>query len=147
MQGDYLFRTFIGGQFQNGMWGLLRVGEAGKDVVTVMKYCGQPAFTIEGVNTRNPANGHMAATVTIMGAGLPATARPVDSITGKWSFTSNTITTLPTITVTSAQGGTTSATQMCPIQTPPAQRPAAPATNQDVNRFRQLAPTIRSQQR
>src|SRR5262249_28293256 len=166
VQGDYLFRTFIGSDFQNGIWGLVRVGPPAKDVVIITKYCGQPAFTVEGVNTVNPANGHMAATVTITGSGLPPNPPVmVNPRTGNWSFTSNTITTVPQITVTSTQGGTRTATEMCPIQTPAfveAQVRAAQAragqaraaqvrrvatrSNDALLRFRQGPPSLRPQQ-
>jgi hypothetical protein len=57
VKGDYLFRTFIAQNFQNGMWGLLRVGDPGKDVVTVTNFCpAQGSFTVGGVNTVNPSN-------------------------------------------------------------------------------------------
>jgi hypothetical protein len=145
VKGDYLFRTFIGGDFLNGMWGLVRVGETGKDVVTVTTYCGQPttSFTVAGVNTVNPANHHMAATVTITGAGLTIPPVAVNPITGQWSFTSTTITTVPaTIAVTSTQGGkATIATTLCPIQAPPAESEPAISTR-DVDRFRAKPPVV-----
>jgi hypothetical protein len=147
VKGDYLFRTFIGNEFQNGMWGILRVGETGKDVVTVTQACGPPTmdFTVNGVNTVNPANHHMAATVTITGSGLPAIPPvPVDPMTGAWTFSSNAITTVPpTITVTSAQGGkATVATTMCPIQAGP-QTPPPNTITIDVDRFRLKAPATK----
>ncbi len=147
VKGDYLFRTFIGGVpadgFLNGTWGLLRVGEPGKDVVTVTTYCGDPHFTIAGVNTVNPANHHMATQVTITGAGLTIPPIPVDQMTGAWTFTSNTITTMPTpITVTSNEGGTAEVkTTLCAIQSPPPPT-APPLDTKDVERFRLKPPTI-----
>ena len=56
--GDYLYRTFVGSIFQNGVWGLLRVGEAGKDIVTILTFS-NPATTggrvrIKGTTTVNP---------------------------------------------------------------------------------------------
>src|SRR5262249_27218089 len=68
VQGDYLFKTFMGTDFLNGLWGIVRVGAPGKDVITVTEFCGPPTvptFTIAGVNTVNPVTHHMAATVTI----------------------------------------------------------------------------------
>ena len=145
MKGDYLFRTFIGLDFQNGMWGLVRVGDAGKDVVTVTTYCGPPTteFTVAGTNTVNPSNHHMAATVTITGTGLNIPPVPVDPMTGRWSFKSSTVTAPPQrITVTSAQGGATTSAAMCAIQTPEQTlRTQLPLTRitRDLDRFR-LAP-------
>ena len=141
VKGDYLFRTFIGADFLNGMWGLVRVGETGKDVVTMTAYCGVPQFTVAGVNTVNPANHHMAATVTITGAGLTIPPIPVNPMTGEWTFTSSTITTLPpTVTATSTQGGTaTTTTTLCPIQTAP-QTSAPPISTKDLDRFRAKPP-------
>ena len=120
VQGDYLFRTFIGTEFLNGMWGLVRVGPVGKDVITLTEFCAPLAttpFTITGVNTVNPSTHKMAATVTITGAGLNIPPVAVDKMTGRWQFQSPSITTAPaSITITSTQGGTTSATaQSCPI--------------------------------
>jgi hypothetical protein len=141
VKGDYLFRTFIGGDFLNGMWGLVRVGERGKDVVTVTDYCGSGSFTIAGVNTVNPSNNQMAKDVTITGAGLTIPSQPVNPMTGQWSYTGTTVpTTLPPITVTSDQGGTETATTMCPIQTAPTAAPP-PINTQDVDRFRLKPPS------
>jgi hypothetical protein len=144
VKGDYLFRTFIGDEFQSGMWGLLRVGDPGKDVVTVTTSCGPPTmnFTVAGVNTRNPATHHMADTVTITGTGLSIPPVAVNAMTGQWTFSSNTISNPPpSIIVTSAQGGTAPATTtVCPIQVTPlqpsARRAIRPPTTRDVDRFR-----------
>jgi manganese oxidase len=123
VQGDYLFRTFIGSDFLNGMWGLVRVGPPGKDVVTITEYCVPPSsgvtqFTVAGVNTVNPATHHMSKVVTISGPGLPAIPPiAVDPMAGTWSFQSSSITTAPaSLTVTSQQGGTvTVSAKSCPI--------------------------------
>jgi manganese oxidase len=162
VKGDYLFRTFIGAEFMNGMWGLLRVGDRGKDVVTVTTNCGPPTmttFTVAGVNTVNPSNHHMAKTVTISGAGIPSGTASVDALTGQWTFTSASVTTPPAqITVTSSQGGTRTAPVMCAIQPPPGgpppvspsaltslridkEVPAAKLTK-DVERFRLTPPAL-----
>src|SRR6202043_923417 len=86
VKGDYLFRTFIAADFQNGMWGLLRVGEPGKDVVTVTGYCASAGgFTVSGVNTVNPSNNALAKSVTISGAGIDTLTAAVDQLTGHWS--------------------------------------------------------------
>jgi len=146
VKGDYLYRTYIGGEFLNGMWGLVRVGEPGKDIVTVTTYCG-PAnkYTIAGVNTVNPVNHHMAANVTITGTGLSIPPANIDPTTGLWSVTGSTSTLPQSITVTSAQGGTTTASSMCPVQTaPPKLLTARPKIGtQDVDRFRLKAPALR----
>jgi len=85
VKGDYLFRTFIAQNFQNGMWGLLRVGDPGKDVVTVTNFCpAQGSFTVGGVNTVNPSNNRLPSSVTITGANLQPTNVPVDQSTGLW---------------------------------------------------------------
>lgn len=155
VKGDYLFRTFIGQDFQNGMWGLLRVGDKGKDVVTVTSYCApSTGFTIAGSNTVNPATGRMAATVTIAGAGLP-TIPPVavNAMTGQWSFTSASVTTLPAeVTVTSPGGGKAvvkPSPNLCPVQSTSAPPATLPNTQKDVDRFRQAppAPKTASQQK
>jgi manganese oxidase len=120
VKGDYLYRTFMGTDFLNGMWGVVRVGADGKDAVTLTTFCAPPAvtpFTVAGVNTVNMSNHHMAKTVTISGPGIPSTTVNVDPMTGTWSFTSASITTMPaSVTVTSTQGGTATANAaMCPI--------------------------------
>jgi hypothetical protein len=146
VQGDYLFRTFIGTDFLNGMWGLVRVGAPGKDVVTVTTYCAPPkmsAFTVAGVNTVNPSNHHMAASVTLTGTGLPPSTVPVDPMTGQWTFTSSTITTAPpTITVTSAQGGTRTTAELCPIIQVQSSKPG-PTSTRETDRFRPKAQTVK----
>jgi hypothetical protein len=142
VQGDYLFRTFIGRDFQDGMWGLVRVGEPGKDVVTVTTYCGPPTmnFTIAGINTVNPSNDRIAANVTITGAGFPTQLVPDNPQTGQWSFTSAAITTLPSsLTVTSAQGGTATVSpsaDLCPIQAAAVKTAAPPIPTDALDRFR-----------
>ena len=146
VQGDYLFRTYIGTDFLFGMWGLVRVGPPGKDVVTITEYCAPPSagatqFTLTGANTVNPANHHMARTVTITGLpGLPAIQTvAVNSMTGAWSFQSSSITNAPaSLTVTSQQGGAVKVSaQSCPL--PQIQTATPPATKQksvEVDRFR-----------
>ena len=65
--GDYLYRTFIGSNFQTGMWGLLRVGNRKGDIVTITSFS-KPATAgseIAGANTVDPNNGRMAKQVTI----------------------------------------------------------------------------------
>jgi len=142
VKGDYLYRTFMGTDFLNGMWGVVRVAAPGRDAVTLTTFCAPPAvpqFTIAGVNSVNMGNHHLAAKVTISGPGIPKSTIPVDPITGRWIFTSANITTLPaSVTVTSAQGGTTTLnTAACPILQLQAPRTAAPErTAEPVDRFR-----------
>jgi manganese oxidase len=152
VKGDYLFRTFIAADFQDGMWGLLRIGEPGKDVVTVTSFCASPGgFTVSGVNTVNPSNNLLAKNVTISGTGINNTPVTVDTLTGRWSATIAQAP--PTITVTSAQGGVETTPQICPIQAPPpsalapniltqAPRPKpSPNKVNNLDRFRQRTPT------
>jgi len=142
VKGDYLFRTFIGKDFQNGMWGLLRVGEPGKDVVTVTSYCKNPTtgtVTVAGVNTVNPSDNVMAATVTISGEGLAGKSVDVNPRTGRWSTTVPTEP--PAITVTSAEGGMETAKAQCPIQAVPATTPKTRNSN-DLDRFTLKPATI-----
>ena len=66
--GDYLYRTFIQGEFDFGMWGVMRVGEPGSDIVTIARATNDArgwGYAISGANTVNPNNGKMAAEVTI----------------------------------------------------------------------------------
>ena len=136
VKGDYLFRTFIGNYFLQGMWGLVRVGEPGKDVVTVTSYCKNQ---VEGVNTVNPSNNVMAAKVTISGTGLTETTADVNSRTGQWR------TTVPTesqaITVTSAQGGTETTVAQCRVQVPTT-APRITPNSRDLDRFILRPPTL-----
>jgi hypothetical protein len=148
VKGDYLFRTFIGQDFQNGMWGLVRVGEPNKDVITTTTYCSSPTNVIAGTTTINPLNNQMASTVTITGSGLTIPAVPVNPSTGQWSYTGTLPGTLPPITVTSAQGGTQTVAELCPIQSQPAPAPSATPssvkapTSNDVDRFRPEPATL-----
>jgi hypothetical protein len=115
----------------------------------VTTYCAPPkpgvnAFTVAGVNTVNPSTHLMAKTVTITGTGLsiPPVNIP-DAMTGQWSFTSSSITTAPpTITVTSAQGGTTTTAELCPIIQVQNSAPG-PHTTTEVDRFRPKAQTLK----
>jgi manganese oxidase len=149
VKGDYLFRTFIGADFQDGMWGLVRVGDPGKDVVVVTTNCVSPGtgLTIAGRNTVNPANHRLAAKVTITAAGLNIPPVTVSRMTGLWIARDASVTTAPpSITVTSPEGGRTTVGAMCPIQAAfPAVRALrrhAPATFKDLERFRLKAPAI-----
>lgn len=125
VKGDYLFRTFIGTDYLLGMWGIVRVGTPGQDVVTLNQFCQMTPpqgaqLSIQGVNTVNPANHHMATSVTIFsGTGSSLTqigTAAVDRMTGAWSF-AKAINPVPTaITVKSQQGGAaTASAPICPI--------------------------------
>ena len=149
VQGDYLFRTFIGKDFQNGLWGLVRVGAPNKDVVTTTTYCSTTSQAIAGNTTVNPANNEMASTVTITGSGLNIPPLPVNPSSGQWSYSGTLPSTLPQITVASSQGGTqvvTPGPDYCAIQSQPAP-PVNPSTLKapkadDVDRFRPEPATL-----
>jgi hypothetical protein len=92
-KGDYLFRTFIGTDFIFGLWGLLRVGEPGRDIVTVNYF---PSGTdtrypvgIRGTTTVNTATGRMADFVEIYAGsapgGTPLDRVRIDKSTGFWA--------------------------------------------------------------
>jgi hypothetical protein len=95
--GDYLYRTFIGSEFQFGIWGVMRVGEPGSDIVTVTRVANDKrgwGYIISGVNTVNPSSGKMAANVTITASVIAPNTRnakpvtctvPVDRVTGEWN--------------------------------------------------------------
>jgi plastocyanin len=119
-KGDYLFRTFMGTDFLLGMWGVVRVGEPGQDVVSLTQFCTvAPAsqLRIAGVNTVNPTNHHMAKTVTLSNGATQIGTADVDAMTGEWSF-ETAISPAPTaITAKSDQGGVAStSTLICPIE-------------------------------
>jgi manganese oxidase len=90
--GDYLYRTFVGNVFQNGMWGLLRVAPPVQDVVTITRFS-NPKETrgqvlIAGTTTVDPDTGAMADKVTIVdttkGASRELGTAEVDKATGAW---------------------------------------------------------------
>jgi hypothetical protein len=88
--GDYVYRTFIGDDFFAGMWGLLRVGEPGKDVVTVTRYpqVGVNNVTrplIAGTTTVNPSTGTLADEVEIT-SGSTSKRVKIDPGSGMWSL-------------------------------------------------------------
>lgn len=145
VKGDYLFRTFIAQNFQGGMWGLLRVGEPGRDVVTITNFCGvKRTFTVGGANTVNPSNGQLAKSVTITGAHLRPKSVPVDQTTGLWTATFKDEAEPSRITVTSTEGGTSTSAALCPIQEPAPTVKAPPATNDDLDRFMQKPATLQN---
>lgn len=122
--GDYLYRTFVGTDFQNGMWGIMRVGASNTDIVTVTEFT---ATTVAGVNTVNPNTGQMAKSVTVSIGGTDQQV-PVDMMTGTWKFSGTGL--LPPVRVTSALGGQTTAeaftTGPMPPPAPPVARAAPP---------------------
>ena len=124
--GDYLFRTFIGNDFMDGMWGLVRVGEGGQDIVRVTRYqqvtptpgSSKPRILVTGANTVNTSTGQMAPTVTVFaGTGASKTKiadATVDSMSGTWQLESDVASVPATITVVSAGGGSVTATVITP---------------------------------
>ena len=95
--GDYLYRSFIGEEFTFGLWGVMRVGEPGSDIVTIARASDGPTgfgFIISGANTVNPDTGKMATSVTIRASVRLPDAKdpkqitckvPVDRVSGQWS--------------------------------------------------------------
>jgi hypothetical protein len=149
VKGDYLFRTFIAQNFQNGMWGLLRVGDPGKDVVTVTNFCpAQGSFTVGGVNTVNPSNNRLPSSVTITGANLQPTNVPVDQSTGLWQRSFANAIAPATITVTSTEGGTSTTAELCPVAGTPARFArnvhVPRISNDNVNRFLPQPKTLKN---
>jgi hypothetical protein len=145
VKGDYLFRTFIGGEFQNGMWGLVRVGDPGRDNITVTQFCGSPSsYTITGVNTVNPSTHRMAANIAVAAKGLSIPPIKVDPMTGAWSITSSTTGTLPdAIDVTSPDGGRVTARQICSVQPRLLEQVQIPRrSTQNLDRFRLRVPGL-----
>jgi hypothetical protein len=96
--GDYMFRTFIGTDFFDGLWGILRVGYPKKDVVTVTYYTNGSdkrfAAGVKGTVTANTGNGQVASKVEIWRGTEPKTGGlveivNVDQQTGEWSSTAD----------------------------------------------------------
>jgi len=92
--GDYLFRTFIGNDFMFGMWGLMRVGEDGKDIVRITRFeevestDSEKRIIVAGVNTVNTDSGEMAKEVELFAGVDPSKTKlgtaEVDPSTGTW---------------------------------------------------------------
>ncbi len=106
-KGDYLFRTFVATDSSFGMWGLLRVGDPGQDIITITRY--EPVdsgrMIVTGRNTVKVDTGEMAKTVTIAYGGATVGTADVDLLSGIWQFEFPG--TAPTnVTVTSPLGGT-----------------------------------------
>lgn len=95
--GDYLYRSFIGTEFQFGLWGVMRVGEPGKDSVVIAHAANDArgsGYLVAGANTVNPDTGRMASTVTVTASVIPPDGKsptaedctvPVDKVSGAWS--------------------------------------------------------------
>jgi plastocyanin len=96
--GDYLYRTFIGTEFEFGLWGVMRVGEPGRDGVAIASVSNDllrgSGYVVAGANTVNPDTGKMAKQVTITASVKPPDAIvptlstctvPVDPVTGQWN--------------------------------------------------------------
>jgi hypothetical protein len=134
--GDYLYRSFIGSTFEDGIWGVMRVGEPNSDIVAIAHASSKfgSGYVISGSNTVNPNNGKMAmnvtitANVTVSGATKPVTCTvPVDPVTGHWDTSSNcpaaqqgalVVDGTRPVTVVSAGGGRAAVTGPIP-STPP----------------------------
>ena len=128
VNGDYLLRNMLTGSYENGAWGLVRVGDPGKDVVSIINYPGAPGsttgvvvqpnveFVISGRNTVNLASGRLANQVTAafpggqfaqnkVGPFAPGQLQlPVDT-DGTWSVWIKVPALPATITVNSPEGG------------------------------------------
>jgi hypothetical protein len=144
--GDYLYRTFIGTDFNFGMWGFLRVGAMGADIIRVTQFQEvqpQPGqnkkrIIVTGANTVNPKTGVMANEVTIFAgdttAGPALGTAPVNSVTGAWIQEFNLDTVPTSVTVQSAGGGQATSGPV------PGPRPPGPA----VTMVRQANPNAMS---
>ncbi len=99
--GDYLYRTFIGSEFENGIWGVMRVGEPGSDIVTISRASNDRrgwGYLVAGTNTVNPSTGKMANEVTITANVIAPNAKDptpttctvaVHPVSGEWSTERN----------------------------------------------------------
>jgi hypothetical protein len=155
-KGDYPFRTFIGTDFLAGLWGILRVGDNGKDIVTVTYYP-QPGSDaryptgIKGTVTANTGNGKLANKVEIYHgtgpSGAPAATATIDPMNGQWSTNANVP---PPIFVRSVSGavpwGTVALGSYIPTGGDPSTKyekptvaPTAGGTFSEVSRFRNEA--------
>ena len=113
--GDYLYRTFIGNDFLDGMWGLVRVGEAGQDIVKIIiAVANNKNVLVSGVNTVNTDTGAMAKTVAMFaGEGSGGTKigdAPVDPMKGTWQLSVSVASVPDKVTVVSSEGGSYVAT-------------------------------------
>jgi hypothetical protein len=120
--GDYLFRTFIGTDFMNGMWGLFRVSDPDKEAVVVTNFpkpgeMNLPAdgAMIEGVNSVDPNTGKMATYNEITGSGFSQKA-DVDPLTGAWKLKNQSL--KPPVKVTAFHCAGTNCTPLGSIDAP-----------------------------
>jgi len=123
--GDYLYRTFIGNVFQNGMWGVLRVAAPTQDIVTITRFS-NPKLTkgkvlITGTTTVDPNTGRMTDGVTIFdttgGTRKELGQAEVDKLTGAWPKSGQPFrapATVTSILVRSANNGETVAASYIP---------------------------------
>jgi hypothetical protein len=166
VKGDYLYRTFIGrNDFMNGIWGVLRVGDPGQDIVTITQFSqtNNNNILIAGTNTVNPDSGQMASEVKVE-VNFPTTKKEevlvdVDLMTGVWPATGKPIEvpcTSPctdkdkvSVTASSGNGKATLSSYIQVIaQNQPGQKPPAipaPSLDQQVEFFRFKAPPLVSQ--
>jgi hypothetical protein len=115
--GDYLYRTFIGEDVMQGMWGLMRVGEPMQDIVKVIRF--EPAagacaggvpncVIVAGVNTVNTDTGQMAKQVTVSAlqgsTESPLGRAAVDPLSGAWQLQVS-VPTVPTSLKAVSDGG------------------------------------------
>jgi hypothetical protein len=129
--GDYLYRTFINDDFMDGMWGVVRVGDPGQDIVKIIIAVGSPNhLLVSGTNTVNTDSGKMAATVSVFpgedATGTKIGDATVDPINGTWQLSTNVATVPAKVTVVSTEGGSYVA-NVSISPTKPAQ--GTPATN------------------
>jgi hypothetical protein len=90
--GDYRYRSWTANQYQDGMWGLFRVGPAVctsqcPDTVTIssVQQSGSE-FTVQGVLTVSPQTRTFASSVTVRYGHHSGEAK-VDGTDGTWAFT------------------------------------------------------------
>ena len=156
--GDYLIRTFIGTDFQFGLWNLMRVGDpsngqgTGKDTLVITRF--EPVdggrLMVTGVNTVNPVNGQMATTVSVFSGTSPSGTKlgdaPVDPMRGSWMLQVAAATPPDAITAVSNQAGTVTSGRVTSVPTvggvaitgiPPNVRTGSPSdSDASVNQFR-----------
>ncbi|HEX7155096.1 MAG TPA: hypothetical protein VF618_26735 [Thermoanaerobaculia bacterium] len=120
--GDYMYRTFIGTDFLFGLWGVMRVGEPGKDVVTVTRFPSGGGM-IAGNASVNPSTGTLADFVEVQ-SGSSTQRVAVDRRSGAWTYSKAGL--QPPVKITSIKcndanctsptsWGTTTATAFIPV--------------------------------
>ena len=117
--GDYIYRTIPGSfMFTSGLWGLLRVGEPGKDTVTCTPRSNGGKVTINGTTgvylgaDSDPKNGTLASTVDVYYAKSNDSDEPGTKIGtatvgagGHWTISPTTTSTITRIVAVSPNGG------------------------------------------